>query len=117
MISARCPFDGRVNNVGLLVDVKLGEPTPLDFWICEHFVFEVLTYLAWDYLASELHLNINDLRGVTLHEAEIESIIRSHLVFDETGRVAFAESEAVRNRTKTEVIQFLRVRGYEVAEQ
>ena len=116
MISARCPFDGSTNKVGLFVEVKPGEPTPM-MWMCEHFVFDVLTHPAWDYLDSELRLNINDLRGVTAHEAEIESIIRSHLVFDETGRVAFAESQAVRDRTKTEAIQLLRSRGYEVAEQ
>ena len=29
MISVRYPFDGSINKVGLFVEVKLGDPTPM----------------------------------------------------------------------------------------
>lgn len=109
MIRAKCPFCGEENDVGLMEEVRPGQPTPM-MKTCVHYVFDAATkYVGVEYAEQEFDLNFNTLpAGSYGLEADLMRILKSHFKF--VGPVVFAPSDKARTEARTAVEDFLRAR-------
>ncbi len=110
MRTTKCPVCDEMNEVGPATEVKPGERFPT-MELCEHHWFDIYTDPVWDYLASQLYIELGYRPGLSQYHDQIEAILKQYWLL--TKQAAFVRSQKDRDAAEKRVREFLKSVGLE----